>query len=637
MTTTERPAEEQTAHAGGKSRPWRFFSRRDPQSAQPADVFHGLLDAITPRRGLVITLVASVITLAAGFSSAPFWDEDETRFVAIAQSMLDSGDWVVPRYNGTLAVDKPVLMHWSIASSFALFGRSEVAARLPAAIATLLTAVAVFRAGASWFGPATGLVAALAYVGSLLVAIEGHAATPDAILVACLTWTTLLAAEGLMPGLHSRGRPGQSEQTATRLASLSPGRALAIGGITGLAVLCKGPVGFVGPLAVIGLWCWWAAIDEELLRGPRGSTLGGLAAGAARLAVTTARRMRPLLLAIGMLAVAGPWYAAVTIRTGGAWPEGFFLVHNLHRFAEPMENHVGGVLFHPITMLALFYPWSCWLPLAMVVATWRAWQHRVQGPQRAALVLLLTSIVVWVGTFSVAATKLPNYVLPAYPAAAMLVAAMAVEACRRPSWPHPRWLATGTAALGFGGIVLAAVVLVAVQFGAPGGELVAAVGIIPLTAAVIVWRLRHRPVAAVAAVSLTGLVFTAVAVGPAATRVGQANTLPGLVETAVARSSGPVRLGGYHQTAPSIVCYARDTVAHWTTPEDCLEFLASTPEAHVLVAADRFDELEERLPEGVGVVARARPLFRETDVLLVGHRQSRTAELPDPHDSPKRR
>lgn len=633
MTTTERPAEDHTTQAGGKSHLWRFFRGRPSPHSAAADVFHGLLDAITPRRGLLITLAASVLTLAAGFSTAPFWDEDETRFVAIAQSMLDSGDWVVPRYNGTLAVDKPVLMHWSIASAFALFGRSEVAARLPAAIATLLTAVAVFRAGSGWFGPATGLVAALAYVGSLLVAIEGHAATPDAILVACLTWTTLLAAEGLLPGLRRRSGPGLTAENATSLSSLSARRALAVGGITGLAVLCKGPVGFVGPLAVVGLWCWWAAIDEELLRGPRGSTLGGLAVGSARLAVTTARRMRPLLLTIGMLAVAGPWYAAVTIRTGGAWPEGFFLVHNLHRFAEPMENHVGGVFFHPITMLALFYPWSCWLPLAMVVATWRTWRRRVQGPQRAAVVLLLTWIVVWVGTFSVAATKLPNYVLPAYPAAAMLVAAMAVEACRRPSWPHPRWLAAGTAALGLGGIVLAAVVLVAVQYGAPGGEPVAAVGIIPLAAAIVLWRMRHRPVAAVATLSLTGLVFTAVAVGPAATRVGQANTLPGLVETAVARSNGPVRLGGYHQTAPSIVCYARDTVAHWITAEDCLEFLASTPEAHVLVAEDRFDDLVGRLPEGVGVVARARPLFRQTDVLLVGRRQSRTAELPDPQGS----
>ena len=106
---------------------------------------------MTYRQGLLITLAAASVALAAGFGPAPFWDEDETRFVAIAQTMLDTGDWVVPTYNGTLAVDKPVLMHWSIAASFAAFGRSEIAARIPAAVATLLTALAVFHAGSRWF------------------------------------------------------------------------------------------------------------------------------------------------------------------------------------------------------------------------------------------------------------------------------------------------------------------------------------------------------------------------------------------------------------------------------------------------------------------------------------------------------
>jgi len=194
---------------------------------------------MTYRQGLLITLVTSTLALAAGFGTAPFWDEDETRFVAIAQTMLDTGDWVVPIYNGTLAVDKPVLMHWSIASAFALFGRSEIAARIPAALATLLTALAVFHAGSRWFSPLAGVFAAMAYVGSLLVAIEGHAATPDAILVACLTWVTVLAAEGLAPMLRSNGELEPHPASSLELQRMPLRHALAVGGITGLAVLCK--------------------------------------------------------------------------------------------------------------------------------------------------------------------------------------------------------------------------------------------------------------------------------------------------------------------------------------------------------------------------------------------------------------
>ena len=117
------------------------------------------------RHPLATVLVASVVCLAVGFSATPFWDEDEPRFAAIAQAMLDTGDWVVPMYNGTLAVDKPVLMHWCMAVCFALFGTSEIAARLPAALATVATALALLRAGTRWFSVTTGVVAALAYVG----------------------------------------------------------------------------------------------------------------------------------------------------------------------------------------------------------------------------------------------------------------------------------------------------------------------------------------------------------------------------------------------------------------------------------------------------------------------------------------
>ena len=116
---------------------------------------------MTLRHPLAIVLIASTACLALGFAATPFWDEDEPRFAAIAQTMLDTGNWIVPMYNDTLAVDKPVLMHWAMAAAFGCFGTSEFAARLPAAIATLLTALALLRAGTRWFDPTTGVIASL--------------------------------------------------------------------------------------------------------------------------------------------------------------------------------------------------------------------------------------------------------------------------------------------------------------------------------------------------------------------------------------------------------------------------------------------------------------------------------------------
>lgn len=573
---------------------------------------------MTHRTGLLITLAASLVALAAGFGTAPFWDEDETRFVAIAQTMLDTGDWVVPIYNGTLAVDKPVLMHWSIASSFAAFGRSEITARIPAALATLLTALAVFHAGSRWFSPLAGVLAAMAYVGSLLVAIEGHAATPDAILVACLTWVTVLAADGLAP-LLSDSSEQRRQAAGLELQRIPLLQAVLIGGLTGLAVLCKGPVGFIGPLAVVFLWAWWADADTHLLRRGTATSIGGIAVGLIQAGLRTAWRMRPLSLTVAMLAVAAPWYIAVSIRTAGAWPEGFFFVHNLHRFAAPMENHVGGVLYHPLTMLAGFFPWSCWLPLAMVLAGWRIWSRSLPGGTRAATMLIMAWLVIWVATFSAAATKLPNYVLPAYPAAALLVGSLAAEACRRHSWAHPRWVATGAVSLGLGGGILAAIVFAAIPYGLTDGEPVALLGLVPLAAAILILGpFRRRQQAALTTVAACGLVLTVLAVGPAATHLGRANRLPELVLTARDHSQGELTLAGYHQTSPAIICYAESVVGQWTTPEECRDYWRDHPDGHLLVAEDRFADLQASLPDHIGVIDQARPLFREHDVLLLG-------------------
>jgi 4-amino-4-deoxy-L-arabinose transferase-like glycosyltransferase len=575
---------------------------------------------MTYRQGLLITLATATVALAAGFGTAPFWDEDETRFVAIAQTMLDTGDWVVPIYNGSLAVDKPVLMHWSIASAFALFGRSEVAARIPAALATLLTALAVFHAGSRWFHPLAGVFAAMAYVGSLLVAIEGHAATPDAILVACLTWVTVLAVDGLAPTLKE---DADRQIAGIQLSRLPLLHTILIGVLTGLAVLCKGPVGFVGPLAVVFLWAWWADADTHLLRRGVATSLGGIAGGLVQAGLRTAWRMRPVLLTAAMLAVAAPWYIAVSVRTAGEWPEGFFFVHNLHRFAAPMENHVGGVLYHPLTMLAGFFPWSCWLPFAMGLATWRIWTRSLPGGTRAATMLILAWLVIWVATFSAAATKLPNYVLPAYPAAALLVGSLAAEACRRETWLHPRWLATGAVSLGLGGGVLAAIVFAAIPFGLTDGEPVALLGLIPAAAAMLLLGpFRHRQHAALATLATTGLVLTVLAVGPAATHLGKANRLPDLVNLARGQSQGSVTLAGYHQTSPAIVCYAQSVVGQWTTPEECSIYWQEHPDGHLLVAEDRLDEIRDCLPSHIDVIDQARPLFRDHDVLLLGPRPS---------------
>lgn len=577
-----------------------------------------------PRHPLAIVLVASVVSLAVGFWPTPFWDEDEPRFAAIARTMLETGDWIVPTYNGTLAVDKPVLMHWMMAACFGLFGTSEVAARLPSAVATVLTALALLRAGTRWFSPLAGMLAAFAYVGCLLVAVESHAATPDAILTALTTWATLLIAEAWLP------RAGEGAPATGRL---DLGRAALAGGLMGLAVLCKGPIGFVGPLAVVLPWVWGVALERRLARCETWN-LGGLAWQACVAVLDTLRSTRLATITLAMLAVAAPWYVAVGLRTAGAWPAGFFFIHNVGRFAAPMEKHGGGVLYHPLGLLVGFFPWSCFLPLAIVLAGWRLWKRATPQPEASALALVLFWMAVWVGAFSAAATKLPNYIMPAYPAAALLVAALGAEAAARARWPHPAWLASGLGWLAFGGLATSATVFAATFFGLSGGAPAAIVGLVPVVGAIACFMTARRSrLAPLSIFAATGLVFTALAVGPAAGWLARANLLPHLVREAHAHAGGQARLGAFGRNTPNIVFYADGVVREWLPgmATEAGAFLATGSDAVVIVPEPNYAELAAQLPAGYGIVGRARPLFQRHDYLLVGTTASaadRTATAP---------
>ena len=548
-------------------------------------------------RPILFVLGGALATLAVATAPTPLWDEDEARFAAIARTMVETGDWVVPKFNGTLAVDKPVLMHWCMAACMKVFGVNEFAARLPSVVATLLTALALFRAGRRWFDDTTGVVAALAYVGCLLVSIEAHAATPDAILTALTAWATLLVAESVMPGSDGR------------LPTCTPATAATAGLLLGLAVVCKGPIGFVGPLAVLGPWAWCLTVRARISgRGDRAFDIRGIARGAIPAALDALWCLRPVTLALAALAAAAPWYIAVTLRTDGAWTSGFFFVHNVGRFMAPMEEHSGNALFHPLTMLVGFYPWSCFLPFALVVAAWRVAKGTVSGVT----------------------------------AAALLVAIVAVDAARTAAvgrWPHPRWMALGLASLAFGGVATAVTVIVAARNGMPGAEAAAAVGVVPIVGTAACWLLAtRRPFEAVAAFTATSLVYAALAVGPAQTRLATANTLPGFLKD-VQRGRESARLGTYLVSSPNVVFYANQPVTRVCdgSVEAVAEFFRSASDPVLLVPEESFALVEPALPPGFGIVGRTRPVFRPHDLLAVGRlteNEPRTATLTN--EEPRR-
>jgi len=69
---------------------------------------------------------------------------DEPRYAQVAREMLDRHDWVTPTLQGKPWLEKPVLYYWQAMLSYAAFGVSDRAARLPAAVDAVLLIAAVY-------------------------------------------------------------------------------------------------------------------------------------------------------------------------------------------------------------------------------------------------------------------------------------------------------------------------------------------------------------------------------------------------------------------------------------------------------------------------------------------------------------
>jgi len=326
-------------------------------------------------------------------------DKTEALFVEVARGMARSGDWITPRWNGETFFDYPVWGYWMVALSLKLFGEVEWAARIPPALAASGTVLALFA-----------LLLQLAPAGSSESSRVGRATLAAAILA-------------LSPGWIGWGRSSVTDMFLASAISLSlfsfllahlspepsPLRRLGHAGMplfAGIAVLAKGPVGLLLPGLVIVVFL---ALAGRLWR--------------------TVRTTPWLPMTALFLGVAAPWYALATQANGSEFIGRFLGFSNLERFTSVLYDHPGPPWFYLPWVLVLLLPWSLFLPVAAMRvlpqgrAGWLAWRRL--PPRPADLPLFgLVWLLVMVGFFSAAATKLPGYILPSLPGGVLLVAAL---------------------------------------------------------------------------------------------------------------------------------------------------------------------------------------------------------------------
>jgi hypothetical protein len=243
----------------------------------------------------------------------------------------------------------------------------------------------------------------------------------------------------------------------------------------------------------------------------------------------------------------------------------------------------------------------------------------------------------WIGAFllafTLAATKLPNYILPLFPASALLMARF-LDRWRRgvlavPGWLHPTsliMLALLGAATLAGLLIVGGTVEVKWLRGRswPGLEQWAFVGALPMAAAAAAWWcLRRRQRTAFVAILLAAaLAFMAPLAAGGSVALNRFRAPRPLVEEAGAlQRDQDIRIGCYQlEFLPSLNFYVQRNVEHQTGDQEALDFLGQALPVYLFLPRSDWNRLAAQATMPHRVVAVHREMYRAGEVVVVTNR-----------------
>lgn len=420
-----------------------------------------------------IILLITLTVFFTNLGTPRLWDWDEPRNAGCAAEMLERGDWVVPIFNQQLRRHKPALLYWLMMSAYSVFGVTEFAARFWSATLAVGTCLGTYAIGRRLYDDRVGFLAAIALATSMMFVVAARAATPDSVLVFCGTMSLMFFVLGAFPKHDVEANSKLEPSSPSDWFPKNNLIVIAMYLTMGLGVLAKGPIGFLLPMAMIGMYGLLKTLTaDETKSTKKQSFLARTKTGLWRFVRSfnpmhfgeVLWAMRPLTATALILLVSLPWFVLVHIRTEGDFTQLFFVGEHFGRATTAMENHSGGVWFYPVMILIGFFPWSCfWGPVLVGLVPPTAHDKLANSRLRDANCFLLCWICVQVGAFTIAQTKLPSYVTPCYPALAILTASCFVSFASRlktqlagQSGVPKIWFYAAFAGLGIGGILIPA-------------------------------------------------------------------------------------------------------------------------------------------------------------------------------------
>ena len=329
----------------------------------------------------------AVLFLALVFQgSRGLWEPDEGFYANVAEGMVRTGNWWLPRLNGELFLDKPPLLYWGMALGVKLLGLNEWGMRLANAFWFVATALITGRLAQSMWRRPIGPLAAVMYAMTLAPFAAANVLTPDTVLTFCVTATYGGYWLAVSPGSRRRVLAGW----------------FLAGTAAGLGLLAKGPAMcmFAAPLAIHLVWTHGLRV---LLKWEVQASAG-------------------LALLIG-----AAWYAPVCAGIPGATS---YILDN-QVVGRLVSGHYGrnpdtfGAfrVYLPVLVAGLL-PWPVIGLFRM--PQWLRSFRRLVAESRSAVLLLALWVVVPLVVLMLSSSRLPLYALPLLPALVLVIAGVAI-------------------------------------------------------------------------------------------------------------------------------------------------------------------------------------------------------------------
>jgi 4-amino-4-deoxy-L-arabinose transferase-like glycosyltransferase len=332
------------------------------------------MDLNSKKLFMAILLLVGVLIFLFNPGGRDLWDPDETRYAVVAREMRGSGNWILPHLNTKIYAEKPPLFFWLVNFSVFFLGEdSELANRLPSALAGLLVVFLTFFFGERLFNTRVGFLSGLVLSTCFLFPQLSRWMMMDSLF----TLFFLLALFYFHRGYEDHER----RQTYFFLA----------GFFIGLGVLTKGPIAYL-PIPILLLY---SLFRKELKKAWNLDLL------------------YCFLISIGLVFI---WLIPACWIGGEVYRDKILFGQTLGRLIEGGRHfHAEPFYFYFIRFPLEFLPWTVFLPAALYCGL------RREKVRRSEFLFVLVWFAVVFLFFTLSKGKKDNYILPLYPSASLMV------------------------------------------------------------------------------------------------------------------------------------------------------------------------------------------------------------------------